>query len=139
MFQHVSPDAIEQVLLAHQRQVRGPPAPDEIVVLDGKEPKHSGGQNVVTAVSAPGLHYLGSVVVPEKTKEIPAVRQLCERLELAGRLVSLDALHTQSETARQIVLEHGGDYLLTVKGNQSGVQAVVQAQAPDPSSPFLSR
>lgn len=137
MFQHVSAERIEQILLAHQRQVRGEPAPEEIVVLDGKQPKHSGGQNVVTAVSAPGLHYLGSVVVPEKTNEIPAVRDLCERLDLQGRLVSIDALHTQTQTAREVVLEHGGDYLLTVKANQPGLQATVQAQVPDPGSLFL--
>ncbi len=92
---------------------------------------------MVTAVSAPGLHYLGSVVVPEKTNEIPAVHDLCERLDLQGRLVSIDALHTQTQTARAVVLEHGGDYLLTVKANPPGLQATVQAQVPDPSSPFL--
>ncbi len=137
MFKHVSAHDIEQALLAHQHQVRGEPAPDEIVVLDGKEPKHSGGQNVVTAVSAPGLHYLGSVVVPEKTNEIPAVRDLCARLDLQGRLVSIDAMHTQTQTARELVLAHGADYLLTVKANQPGLQATVQAQVPDPGSPFL--
>ena len=139
MFKHVSEERIEQILLAHQRQLRGEPAPDEIVVLDGKAPKHSGGQIVVTAVSAPGLHYLGSVVVPEKTNEIPAVRDLCQRLDLQGRLVSIDALHTQTQTAREVVQAHGGDYLLTVKANQPGLQATVQAQVPDPGSPFLIR
>ena len=137
MFQHVSAECIEQLLLAHQRQLRGEPAPAESVVLDGKVPRHSGGQNVVTAVSAPGLHYLGSIVVPEKTNEIPAVRDLCQRLDLQGRLVSLDALHTQTQTARAVVQEHGGDYLLTVKANQPGLRALVQTQVPDPGSPFL--
>lgn len=36
---------------------------------------------------------------------------------LAGKEVSLDALHTPVETARALVLEPGADYLLTVKGN----------------------
>ena len=139
MFEHVTEQEIEAALLAHQRQVRGAPPKDEIVVLDGKQPRHSGGLIVVSAVTAPGLHYLGSEVVAEKTNEIPAVRALCERLELDGRLVSIDALHTQTETARQIVLERGGDYLMTVKGNQPTVQAAVQAQVPDPGSPLLSR
>jgi hypothetical protein len=137
MFARVSKEHIEQTLLAHQTQVRGAPPPDEIVVLDGKVPGHSGGLNVVTAVTVPGLYYLGSAVVAEKTNEIPAVRALCQRIELDGRLVSIDALHTQTQTAREIVLEHGGDYLLTVKANQSAVQAVVQAQVPDPGVPFL--
>lgn len=139
MFNHVSEQDIEAALLAHQAQVRGAPPPEEIVVLDGKVPKHSGGLNVVSAVTAPGLHYLGSEVVAEKSNEIPAVRALCERLELAGRLVSIDALHTQSETARDIVLAHGGDYLMTVKANQPAVQAAVQASVPDPSAPLLLR
>ncbi|KAF0168913.1 MAG: hypothetical protein FD161_4956 [Limisphaerales bacterium] len=139
MFAHVAEEEIEATLLRHQSQVRGAPAPEEIVVLDGKVPKHSGGLNVVTAVTAPGLHYLGCEVVADKSNEIPAVRALCERLELDGRLVSIDALHTQSETARQIVLEHGGDYVMTVKGNQPTVQAAVQAGVPDPASPFLPR
>ncbi len=139
LFARVSPRQIEQALIAHQTQVRGQPPASEIVVLDGKEPKHSGGLNVVSAVTAPSLHYLGSEVVAEKTNEIPAVRALCQRLDLDGRLVSIDALHTQTETARQIVLEHGGDYVMTVKANQPLVQSVVQAQVPDPSAPFLPR
>jgi hypothetical protein len=137
MFARVSEEQIEQALLAHQNQVRGTAPPDEIVVLDGKVPAHSGGQNVVTAITSPGLHYLGSEVVAEKSNEIPAVRKLCERIDLEGRLVSVDALHTQTQTARQIVMDHGGDYLLTVKGNQPGLQDLVNTQVPDPSAPFL--
>lgn len=139
MFKHVAEAQIEQVLLAHQRQVRGAPPEGDIVVLDGKVPGHSGGLNVVTAITSPSLHYLGSTVVADKTNEIPAVRELCQRLELAGRLVSIDALHTQTETARAIVLEHGGDFLMTVKANQPSVQAAVQLHVPDPGSPFLPR
>lgn len=139
MFKHVAEREIEGVLLAHQRQVRGAPDPNDIVVLDGKEPKHSGGQNVVTAISAPGLHYLGSVVVPEKTNEIPAVRELLGRIDVKDKLVSIDALHTQDQTAREVVLEHGGDYLLTAKDNQRGVKAAVQAHVPDPAPLFLIR
>ena len=58
-------------------------------------------------------------MVDQKTNEIPvAQQQLLPALDLHGRLVSLDALHTQDQTARAIVLEGGGDYLLTVKDNQ---------------------
>jgi predicted transposase YbfD/YdcC len=39
-------------------------------------------------------------------------------LDLAGKIVLADALHTQVETAQQILFEQGGDYLLTVKANQ---------------------
>ena len=135
LYTEVGAAQVEQALLAHQRQVRGAPPPAELVALDGKQPKHSGGQNVVTAVTVPSLHYLGSTVVAEKTNEIPAARDLFPRLELTGRLVSLDALHTQTHTARELVLEHGADYLFTVKGNQPGVRSAAAAQLP----PFAPR
>lgn len=112
---------VERAVLAFQRQVRGAPPPGELIVLDGKEPHHTGGQQVLTALTVPGQHYLGSEMVAAKSNEIPAARDLFERLDLAGREVSLDALHTQAETARALVLAHGADYLLSVKANQPTV------------------
>ena len=122
LYAQVSALEIERVVLAFQRQVRGAPPNDELIVLDGKEPNHTGGQQVLTAITAPGLHYLGSEMIADKSNEIPAARKLFERLDLAGKAVSLDALHTQAETAQVLVLEHGADYLLTVKGNQPTVR-----------------
>lgn len=62
------------------------------------------------------------------TNEIIAARKLIEKVEVSGRLICLDALHTQVETAAQIVQEAGGDYLLTVKGNQKTLQATLEQQ-----------
>jgi hypothetical protein len=105
------------------------------VALDGKEPKHSGGQQIISAVNVPDLYYLGSEMVDTKTNEIPVARALMSRLDLEGRLVGLDALHTQQETAREIVQEAGGDYLLTVKKNQPGIRkTLAQALADIPAS-----
>jgi predicted transposase YbfD/YdcC len=38
-----------------------------------------------------------------------------------GKIVLADAAHTQVATAKQILYEQGGDYLLTVKKNQKGL------------------
>lgn len=122
LYAQVSALEVERAVLAFQRQVRGAPAPDELIVLDGKAPNHTRGQHILTAVTVPGQHYLGSQMVADKSNEIPAARDLFERLDLDGKEVSLDALHTQAETARALVLEHGADYLLTVKANQPTVQ-----------------
>jgi hypothetical protein len=127
---------IEQAVLAFQRQVRGELPADEIIAIDGKEPKHTRGQRVLSAVSVPGQHYLGSAMVGEKTNEIPVARELFNRLDLDGRLVSLDALHTQDDTARAVVLEHGGDYLFTVKGNQSEVKENIERLVEAPQGAF---
>jgi predicted transposase YbfD/YdcC len=75
---------------------------------------------VLTAVTVPSQHYLGSALVDQKTNEIPVARELFRKLELDGRKVSLDALHTQDQTARALVLEHGADYLQ--KGGRSTCQ-----------------
>jgi hypothetical protein len=131
LYAKVEPREIEAVALAFQAQVRGAPPPEELIVLDGKEPQHSGGQQVLTAVTVPSQHYWGSAMVAEKTNEIPVARELFARLALDGRTVSLDALHTQEETARALVLEHGADYLLTVKGNQPTVRENIERLVPE--------
>ena len=40
-------------------------------------------------------YYRGSQLVEGKSKEIPAVRQLVAQVGVAGRLIGIDALHTQ--------------------------------------------
>ena len=114
---------VEKALRTFQNQVRGQPDPSELVVVDGKEPKHGGGHSVLNAFAAPSEQYLGGLSVDVKTNEIPVAQVLLPQLDLEGRLVSLDALHTQTETARVIVQECGADHTMTVKGNQPTVQA----------------
>jgi predicted transposase YbfD/YdcC len=80
--------------------------------------------------------FLGSALTPDKTNEIPVARELLARVNLADRLVLADALHTCQETARQIHFEQGGDYLLTVKGNQKDLhQTVAKLFEQQPFSP----
>jgi hypothetical protein len=71
-------------------------------------------------------HYLGGRLTPDKTNEIPVARQVLGQLDLAGKIVLADALHTQTETAQQILYEQGADYLLTVKANQPTLQKTLQ-------------
>jgi hypothetical protein len=58
------------------------------------------------------------VQIPAKTNEIPALKDLLADLDLRGTLVSLDALHTQKQSARFLVEDKHADYLLPVKANQ---------------------
>jgi hypothetical protein len=127
---------LEQALLQVQTQLRGPAPKKELIALDGKQPKHGGGQSVLTAVCVPSQYYLGSAVVDTKTNEIPVAQKLFPDLDLKGRFVSLDALHTQTETARKIVLEGGGDYLLTVKDNQRKLHQNIEQLLPAPKADF---
>lgn len=136
LLQEIDATKLQQILLAVQELLRGPAPKDELIALDGKEPKHGGGQSVLTAICVPSQYYLDSAIVDTKTNEIPVARQLFEDLDLRGRFVSLDALHTQTETARDIVLEGGGDYLLTAKGNQPTVHQNLQKLVPAPKADF---
>jgi len=115
------------------------------VSADGKELLNSQGAQVVSAYSVQSGRWLGSEAVAEGSNEIPAVQRLLRRVDLEGSLVTADALNTQTETARTVVQEKGGDYLLTVKGNQPGIAANVQqlysnlSRAFSPSRPDVHR
>jgi hypothetical protein len=136
LLEEISGLQLEQVLLQVQEQLRGPAPQKELIALDGKEPNHGGGQSILTAVCVPSQYYLGSAVVDTKTNEIPVAQKLFPDLDLKGRWVSLDALHTQTQTARDIVLEGGGDYLLTVKDNQLKLHRNIETLLPAPKADF---
>jgi predicted transposase YbfD/YdcC len=55
--------------------------------------------------------------VDAKSNEIPAVRELLKAFaSLAGVVITIDAMHTQHDTA-QVILERQADYVMTVKAN----------------------
>jgi hypothetical protein len=115
----VDDDLIERVLLKWQDQILGP-RQDRMIIFDGKKVRHAGVQ-IVNAVDSKG-RFLGSVLTASKSNEIPAARELLDGQDLLGKILVADAMHTQDETAKQILLEGGGDYLLSVKGNQSTLE-----------------
>ena len=128
---------LDEQLLHIQCQLRGPVPKEDLVVLDGKEPKHGSGASILTAVTATSQHYLGSAIVDVKTNEIPVAQQeLLPKLDLEGRFVSLDALHTQDQTARTVVLEAGAHYLLTVKDNQPTIRLNIENKVTAPEADF---
>lgn len=111
----VAGDVLERLLLRWQEQLLGP-VPDRVVIVDGKQMRH-GGVEMVNAVSGTG-RFLGGVLTAAKSNEIPAARQVLRQLDLTGKTVLADALHTNVATAQQILYEQGADYVMTVKGNQ---------------------
>ena len=53
----------------------------------------------------------------EKSNEIPAVRELLKAFSyLAAAVFTIDAMHTQYDTA-QAILGRDADYVMTVKAN----------------------
>ena len=119
----VEAKALERVLLEWQRRLTGP-IQDSLVIIDGKKMRH-GGVEMVNATNGLG-QYLGGQMTAAGSNEIPAARQVLGSLDLTGKVVLSDAAHTQVETAQQILFEQGGDYLMTVKGNQPTLQTTLQ-------------
>lgn len=136
LLQKVDGRKVNEVLLAIQTKVRGQAPVADLIVVDGKEPNHGPGDAVLSAVTVPSQFYLGSALVDTKTNEIPVARALFGELDLVGRRVALDALHTQDHTARDLVVEHGADYLLTVKGNQPTLRKNIKKLLPVPTPGF---
>ena len=118
----VASAALESALLAWQDDRLGRRKPDDnVLAVDGKVLRSSQGVEVVSAYACKRGRWLGSEKVKEDSNEIPAAQALLARVDLENQRVTLDAMHTQDETARIIVQERGGDYLMTVKGNQPGI------------------
>jgi hypothetical protein len=122
MLSHTSPRQLEKALLEWQDHVLVKrDAVGDQVAVDGKELLNSQGLENTSAYSVKDGRWLGSEAMAEGSNEILAAQQLLRRVDLEGALVTAEALHTQTETARIIVQEPGADYLFTVKGNQKGV------------------
>lgn len=99
----------------------------EVIALDGKTIRHSfdraTGQSALHIVSAwatgTGVA-LGQMRVDEKSNEITAIPKLLELLEIKGCIVTVDAMGCQKDIAEKII-DKGGDYVLCLKGNQTGL------------------
>jgi hypothetical protein len=122
LLKFVDPHELEQALLDCQEHVLGPPTEeDRLIAYDGKALKSAGGIELASGYSVQTGRWMGTEAVEAGSNEIPAVQRLLARTDLHDKTGVLDALHTQVETARQIVQDCGGDYVLTVKGNQKGI------------------
>ena len=74
---------------------------------------------LVAAVAHGSGAPVAQMAVPSGTNETTTARDLLDMLPpIDGALLTFDAAHTNSETARKVVMDKGADYLLPVKGNQ---------------------
>jgi hypothetical protein len=135
LFQELDVTALEQAL---GDWVRGDASPGH-VAIDGKRLRGS------TTAQAPGTHLLaafsgrlkgviGQLRVDPDANEITAALQLLKTLPLAGVTITGDAMFTQRAICK-VIIDGGGDYFFTVKGNQPALKADI-AQAFRPFSPL---
>ncbi len=114
--------------------------PADQVAIDGKVLKGA----ILDASSKSALHLvqafepgaglvLGQIKVDGKSNEITALPALLEILDLNGRTVTADAMHTQRE-ASALIVEKGGNYVLPVKRNQKSLHEDVRDWFDDPEA-----
>ncbi len=96
----------------------------QVVAIDGKQVRRSmdnyrgkGAIYMVSAWAEENRLVLGQRKVDEKSNEITAIPELLDILEIAGCIVTIDAIGCQKEIAQKIV-DQQADYVLTVKENQ---------------------
>ena len=104
----------------------------QVVAIDGKTLRRSfdaaSGKAAIHMVSAwatANQISLGQVVVDAKSNEITAIPKLLEILEIAGCLVTIDAMGCQTQIAQKI-LDAKADYVLAVKDNQPTLKQGIQ-------------
>jgi len=102
-----------------------------VIALDGKTVRGARTRDrvaphLVAALDQHSGAVLGQVAVAAKSNEIPAAQTLLASFDLAGAVVTVDAMHTQSDTA-QLIVDAGGDYVFTAKGNQPKLYAACRA------------
>ena len=96
----------------------------QVIAIDGKVLRRSHNKGIgkaaidmVSAWACANSLVLGQVKVDDKSNEITAIPELLRRLEVAGCIVTIDAIGCQIDIVEQIV-EKEADYVLALKDNQ---------------------
>lgn len=108
----------------------------EAIAIDGKTVKGA------WSSSDRQLHLFGALAheasvlyaqcaVDVKSNEITHVEPLLQAVELDGKVVTADALHTQRRSAHYLVQQRAADYLFTIKDNQPTLLAKAKQKLPD--------
>jgi predicted transposase YbfD/YdcC len=121
----VDPDALDLVIGRWLADQQPPPALAwrQAVAVDGKTLRGSGHHGnapvqLLAVMDHTSHAVLAQTDVDHTTNEIARFRPLLEGLDLAGRVVTADALHTQREHADWLVTVKHAAYVLIVKANQ---------------------
>jgi predicted transposase YbfD/YdcC len=137
----VDGDAVDASIGAWLADRLRPPRHRRVLAVDGKRLRGSARSGHQVHLLAALDHHDGAVLaqreVPAATNEIAEFQPLLAGLDLAGALITADALHTQRDHAAFLV-DRGADYLLVVKANQPALHAQL-ASLPWRQIPVMDR
>ena len=104
ILQGLNPADVERVFREHAADLNSSAAATgtRILAFDGKALKGSfdafndaKARQILSAFAVDTALVLAHIVIDEKSNEIPAVQKLLEELDVAGHIVTLDAMHCQ--------------------------------------------
>ncbi|MDD1426547.1 ISAs1 family transposase [Dolichospermum sp. ST_sed9] len=104
----------------------------EVIAIDGKTLRHSydkgkdkGAIHMVSAWATTNRLVLGQCKVDEKSNEITAIPELIKVLDIAGCIVTIDAMGCQKQIVKSIV-DKSGEYVIALKKNQGNLYKNVE-------------
>ena len=123
VFARIEPQQFQESFLSWVNAIVGKLEINEIAI-DGKTMKQSYDRNnqqkalhIVTAWSSSHQLVLGQKKVDKKSNEVTAIPELIEMLEIAGSVITIDAMGCQKDIT-SLIIKKKGDYVLALKGNQ---------------------
>lgn len=102
----------------------------KVVAIDGKTSRRSfdnatQAMHMVSAFASESGITLGQVKTQDKSNEITAIPELLEVLDIAGSIVTIDAMGCQTKIVDKI-LSKEADFLISLKGNQGNLNEDVR-------------
>jgi predicted transposase YbfD/YdcC len=139
-FRALDPKRFQECFLAWVRTLRALPEAS-VIAMDGKTSRgsHDGAASalpLVSAFAAEARLVLGQEKVADKSNEMSAIPELLDLLDIAGHVITIDAMGTQKNIAAKIVAKEA-DYVLALKGNQSTLHDDVRLFFQQPPSDVL--
>lgn len=130
VFARLDGDVLDRVLGAFLWTRTADVGGRRVIAIDGKTVRGArtadkGAPHLVAALDHAAGAVLGQLAVGAKSNEIPSVRELLACFDLTGAVVTVDAMHTQTDTA-QVITAAGGDYVFTVKANTPSLHAKIK-------------
>ena len=124
----VHPDAMKQ-LLSDWLQGLQPDLRKQLLAIDGKRLRGvSGNEHMTHLVELFAVErrlVIAQEKVPDKKCERKALHELLKTVDVTGAIISMDAHYSYVEDLQKVLLQ-GADYLVGIKGNQSGLMAEAQ-------------
>ena len=130
VFSLIDPSQFEQAFRIWVASIYEKSTDGEIIAIDGKRVRGSYGNgksaiHVVGAYATESGLALGQVKTSDKSNEITAIPELLNNFLLKGSIITMDAMGCQKEIVKKIK-EISGDYVISLKGNQSNLHKDVK-------------